>query len=77
MVSFLILKNVGNKHDFHFDLRILSSNRINRSPSWELTYPLPAGTFDDDFPFPILGSVSCLWYIHLKFTRRIDQPTGG
>ena len=74
MFFFLILKNVGNKHDFHFDLRMLSSNRL---PSWELTYPLPAGPFDEDFPFPILGYISCLWYIHLKFTLKIDQPTGG
>ena len=29
-------------------------------PSRQLTYPMPAGTFEDDFPFPKLGYVSFL-----------------
>ena len=27
-------------------------------PSWEVTYPLPAGTFEDDFPAPLVGYIS-------------------
>ena len=29
-------------------------------PSRELTYPHPKGTFEDDFPFPLVGYVSFL-----------------
>ena len=31
-------------------------------PSWELTYPLPAGTFKDDFPFPRVGYVRAYYF---------------
>ena len=37
-------------------------------PSWELTYPIPAGTFEDDFPFPQLGvpwDMLVPWRVHL------------
>ena len=34
-------------------------------PSKELTYPLPAGTFEDDFPFPQVGYVRSLEGIHM------------
>ena len=38
------------------------SNRLTNSQvsSWELTYPPPKGTFEDDFPFPQVGYVSSL-----------------
>ena len=29
-------------------------------PSWKLTYPIPVGTFEDDFPFPQVGYVNSL-----------------
>ena len=29
-------------------------------PPWELTYPLRAGTFEDDVPFPNVGYVIVL-----------------
>ena len=36
-------------------------------PSWELTgHPLPSGTFEDDLPFPKVGSVGSFQLHHLK-----------
>ncbi len=34
--------------------------RQNGLLSWELTYPLPAGTFEDDVPFPNAGYAGLL-----------------
>jgi len=41
----------------------ISDHQKKRVPSWELTYPLPslpAGTFEDGFPFPKVGYVGSL-----------------
>ena len=41
----------------------ISDHQKKRVPSWELTYPLPslpAGTFEDGFPFPKVGCVGSL-----------------
>ena len=47
----------------------MSQNKINawlqdvfpiEIPSWELTYPIKNGTFEDDFPFPRVGYVNSL-----------------
>ena len=37
--------------------------------SWELIYPIPAGAFEDDFPFPKVGYVGSL--------EGSDQEGGG
>ena len=50
-------------------------------PSWELRYPLLKGTFEDDFPFPMMGYVSSLKGINRSveiITTSADvTPNGG
>ena len=41
---------------------ILYDMYVYITPCWELTYPLPAGTFKDDFPFPRVGYVRAYYF---------------
>ena len=45
------------------DVRWPHPKRIQKVPSWELTYPLPTGTFEDVFPFPKVGHVIVTWRV--------------
>ena len=53
-------------HNFH-QILVMSGDvipkRIQKVPSWELTYPLPTGTFEDVFPFPKVGHVIVPWRV--------------
>ena len=46
---------------------------LNHVPSRELTYCLPAGTFEDGFPFPQVGYVIVPWRVVTLCLRRLFQ----
>ena len=52
---------------------LLSKKRSFNLPSWELTHPIPAGTFANDFPFPKVGYGLLPWRI--IFTPNILPET--
>ena len=44
---------------------------VMKLPSWELTYPRLKCTFEDEFPFPVVGYVSFLEGILKRSSREL------
>ena len=57
--AFLNPTKPGDSSRWNFCSRILV-DAVSWLPSWELTYPFPKGTFEDDFPFTKVGYASSL-----------------
>ena len=56
---------------------VWNSNKGKTWKNWKLTYPIPAGTFEDDFPFPRVGYVTSLngnQHLGVQSRRSLWQP---